>query len=443
MRKLCILLFISASSLLMAQNGNPIQEAMTNYDYETALSLINKENPTLPLLYLKGKALKSLGNNKEALKVYEEVIVRDSLNPRAYIEAAECCKSLARNKQALKYYQQAIDLNPNNKYARIQYISLLLSQKKFEEALGESSLLTEKDSSAVALHLQAQSFEGMEDILAALGCYTNIQEKYPNDYIAAAKAARIYIKGQDYNYAIEATEKYRKTDSTNVIVNQQNALAYCLMKDYPTAIKRYKQLLSLGDSTFATCYYLGVSYYAKSKYYEAHDILEIARNYDKRNVNLLYYLGRACAKTSWKENGVTYLEEAVAYATPPDSLMVRLYVGLANSYNMAGMYKEQIKALQDRYEKYDIENHKLLYDMAYVYYYPLKDKINTERYLEKFLKTRPKNKKEEQPEVDENGTVILKIQQYYNAAENWLKAIREQKKVTEFFQGKVTEIPSE
>ena len=96
--------------------------------------------------------------------------------------------------------------------------------------MGESSLLTETDSSAVALHLQAQSFEGVDDILAALGCYENIQEKYPNDFLAAAKAARLHIEGAFYNYAIEATEKYRQIDSTNVVVNQQNALAYCLMK---------------------------------------------------------------------------------------------------------------------------------------------------------------------------------------------------------------------
>ena len=38
------------------------------------------------------------------------------------------------------------------------------------------------------------------------------------------------------------------------------------------------------------------------------------------------------------------------------------------------MPKEQIKTMQDRYDKYDIENHKLLYDMAYVYQYQLKDK---------------------------------------------------------------------
>ena len=53
--------------------------------------------------------------------------------------------------------------------------------------------MTEKDSSAIALHLQAQSFEGMEEFLPATGCYYNIQEKYPDDYLAAAKLGALNI----------------------------------------------------------------------------------------------------------------------------------------------------------------------------------------------------------------------------------------------------------
>ena len=44
---------------------------MANYDYETALMLIDQETPTVPLLYQKGKALKGLGNNLEALSVFQ------------------------------------------------------------------------------------------------------------------------------------------------------------------------------------------------------------------------------------------------------------------------------------------------------------------------------------------------------------------------------------
>ncbi|GCB37498.1 hypothetical protein KGMB02408_44430 [Bacteroides faecalis] len=47
-----------------------IQEAMANYDYETVLSLIEQKEQTVPLLLQKGKALRGLGLNKEALTAY-------------------------------------------------------------------------------------------------------------------------------------------------------------------------------------------------------------------------------------------------------------------------------------------------------------------------------------------------------------------------------------
>ena len=195
MKRIILLTLLCTTTILMAQCINHIQEAIADYDYETALILIAKEKPTIPLLLQKGKAQRGLGLNTEALSTYQEIIANDTANTRAYIEAAECCRSLAKNQQALKYYEQALDLNPENKYVRIQYIGLLLSLQKFQEALGESSLMTEKDSSAIALHLQAQSFEGMEEFLPATGCYYNIQEKYPDDYLAAAKLGALNIAG--------------------------------------------------------------------------------------------------------------------------------------------------------------------------------------------------------------------------------------------------------
>ena len=435
MKRIILLAFLCTTTLVMAQRINHVQEAIANYDYEAALTLIAKEKPTIPLLLQKGKAQRGLGMNTEALSTYQEIIANDTANTRAYIEAAECCRSLAKYQQALKYYEQALDLNPENKYVRIQYIGLLLSLQKFQDALGESSLMTEKDSSAIALHLQAQSFEGMGELLPATGCYYNIQEKYPDDYLAAAKLAALNIAGSYFNEAIEATEKYRQTDTTNIAVNRQNALAYCLNKDYPTAIQRYEYLVNQGDSSFHTCYYLGISYYAEEKYYEAHDFLEAARKHDPENVNLLYYLGRACAKTSWKKLGVEYLEKALDLTIPKDSNMVRLYIGMTDCYKMAQMPKEQIESIRERYRKYDKQNHKLLYDMAFIYFYSLKDKKNTERCLEAFLKTRPKEDKEEEAKLNERGELVLGTKNYYNAAANWLKDIQSKQKIEDFFLG--------
>lgn len=374
-----------------------------------------------------------MGRNAEALHTFRQIIAGDSLNQRAFIEAAECCKQSAKYQDALKYYQKAIDIHPDNKYVRIQYISLLCNLQQYEEAFGESSVLAETDSSAVILHLQAQSLEGRTGFLdAALGCYHVIQDKYPDDYLAAAKLGQIYNAMQFYEYAIEATEKYREADTTNVVVNRQNAQAYCLSGDYPMAIKRYEYLVGQRDSSFHTYYYLGVSYYATEKFYEAHDMLEIARKYDPENVNLLYYLGRACAKTSWKKQGIEYLETAIDLSLPKDSAMTRLYKGLRDCCRLGREPAKAIQAAKDQY-KYDKTNHKLLYDIAIDYLF-MKDNKNATHYLEVFLKTRPKDTKETAIEINKKGEVEVNMEYYYRSAMETLKKLKQKAKEEDFFK---------
>ena len=433
MKQLILFLLLATCNTLFAQHTKLIQEAMNNYDYEKAIMLIDKEQPTTELLFQKGKALKSLGRNAEALHTFRQIIAGDSLNQRAFIEAAECCKQSAKYQDALKYYQKAIDIHPDNKYVRIQYISLLCNLQQYEEAFGESSVLAETDSSAVILHLQAQSLEGRTGFLdAALGCYHVIQDKYPDDYLAAAKLGQIYNAMQFYEYAIEATEKYREADTTNVVVNRQNAQAYCLSGDYPMAIKRYEYLVGQRDSSFHTYYYLGVSYYATEKFYEAHDMLEIARKYDPENVNLLYYLGRACAKTSWKKQGIEYLETAIDLSLPKDSAMTRLYKGLRDCCRLGREPAKAIQAAKDQY-KYDKTNHKLLYDIAIDYLF-MKDNKNATHYLEVFLKTRPKDTKETAIEINKKGEVEVNMEYYYRSAMETLKKLKQKAKEEDFFK---------
>lgn len=116
--------------------------------------------------------------------------------------------------------------------------------------------MIETDSSTTILHLQAQCFEGMKQIIPTMDCYHKIQEKYPSDYLSAVKLCVLCITNSFYDEAIELTEKYHQIDSTNIAINRLNALAYYLNKDYPNAIQRYKHLFDQGDNAFQTCFYL-------------------------------------------------------------------------------------------------------------------------------------------------------------------------------------------
>lgn len=438
--KRIILLFAFLGHILAttAQSpvSNDIREAMNNYDYEAALQLMEKTPSSIPLLYLKGKALKELGRNNEALNVFNQLTKQDSLNPRAYIEAGECYKTLGKFQPALLCYKRVLDLKPDHKYARIQYISQLLNLQKYQEALGESTALAEQDSSATILHLKAQSLEGLySDPNIQIGAYMEIHERYPDDYLAASKLASLYIRNNYYDYAIETCEAYRKTDTTNATVNRLEAQAYCLNQEYQKALERYQPLLAQGDSSFYNCYYAGISHYALNQPYEAHDLLEAARKHAPDHIDLLYYLGKACSKTLWKKKGMEYMEDAIRLVFPQDSVVARLYGGLADCCREAAESRKQIKALMQQY-KYNPQAHYVLYKAAFVSFYHLKDLESTEKYLEAYLKTRPKESKDQPQEMTEEGDIVINENNRYNAAEAWLQDLRKRKKVEDFFQGK-------
>ena len=438
--KRIILFFVFLGHILAttAQSpvSNDIREAMNNYDYEAALQLMEKTPSSIPLLYLKGKALKELGRNNEALNVFNQLTKQDSLNPRAYIEAGECYKTLGKFQPALLCYKRVLDLKPDHKYARIQYISQLLNLQKYQEALGESTALAEQDSSATILHLKAQSLEGLySDPNIPIGAYMEIHERYPDDYLAASKLASLYIRNNYYDYAIETCEAYRKTDTTNATVNRLEAQAYCLNQEYQKALERYQPLLVQGDSSFYNCYYAGISHYALNQPYEAHDLLEAARKHAPDHIDLLYYLGKACSKTLWKKKGMEYMEDAIRLVFPQDSVVARLYGGLADCCREAAEPRKQIKALMQQY-KYNPQAHYVLYKAAFVSFYHLKDLESTEKYLEAYLKTRPKESKDQPQEMTEEGDIVINENNRYNAAEAWLQDLQKRKKVEDFFQGK-------
>lgn len=427
MKHILVFLFCLYAIGTCAQQRNSIQEAMSNYDYEKAIELIGREKITPILLYQKAIALKGLNRYFEATNVLLQILEKEPENQRITLELAECYKQTGKFNEALKCYERILSNNPESKYSHIQVITILNIIERFADAKKTCLDLMQRDSSAVSLRLMAQTYLGLNRPLEAIDCYEKIIKLEPNDNASVARLANLYIKLNDFGSAIQVTETYRKTDPSNLYVNRQNAQAYCLLKDYDNAIQRYSYLVNQGDSSMHTCYYLGMSYYAKEKFYDAHDYLRTAYKYEPQNINVLYYLGRACAKTSWKKEGVQLLEEAINLTIPSDSVLTNLYNGLVDCTKLAGMFHKQIEAYRELY-KLNPQKHTLLYNIGAAYQDYLKDNKNAVRYLERFLKTKPKDLMDDT--ASEEGDIVLTESTYYKAAERRLQAIQKD----EFFR---------
>lgn len=419
---LCIIPTISS----LGQTNDEIRLAMDNYDYETVITLIGPDCQDSLLLITKAQALKAMNRYPEAIGALNSLILKDSTNTKVLIDLAECYKLTGNSHRAADYYQKAMNLQPGNKYFRLQFIRSLLASEDYEQARMACHGWLERDSlSATGYKYLGQAYEGLQDETSAFLSYNIAYRRDSLDAQTVGRIAGIFNNNKQFKDAIDVTECYRLSDTTNIDVNRQNAKAYCMLKDYTTAVERYESLKRLGDRSFLTLYYLGVSHYGDNWFYGAYDNLKEAYQKNPMDVNVLYYLAKAASRTSWKKEGAEYMEEAFQIAVPSDSMMVRLYDGLAECYQYALDTKKEIAALEKLYS-YTKKN-SILYKIARRYDWK-EDEKNAIRYYEKFMATVPEDQRYA---LDENGNPSEDRITLYQQAWKRVKKIKEEG----FFRG--------
>jgi len=425
---LCCFLSIGA----FAQSEADIRKALDTYDYETPIAQIAPACGDSLLTPLRAQALKAMNRYPEALKEWNSLLQVDSTDTKVLIELAECYRLTNRTDQASKCYAKAVSLQPENKFFRQQYIRSLLSSEKYEAARDASHAWLEKDTlSGIGYKFLGMAYEGMAmDDPDALGnaflAYNAAYRRDSLDGQTVAHIASIFNNNSQFADAVDVTETYRLTDTLHVDVNRQNAKAYCMLKEYKTAVSRYEALKAMGDRSFTTLYYLGISHYGDNWPYGAQENLLEAYRKNPNDVNLLYYLAKSCARTSWKEEGVDFMNKALELASPQDSTLARLYDGLLECYNYlpdADPYKkiEIIKKVYSYNQKYT-----LFYQIADIYDRQ-KDYANAVHYYEKYMALVPKDK---QVALDDEGNLIPGIDTMYQKARRRVEKI----KVEDFFR---------
>lgn len=415
---LCILFPVSSG----AQTAEEVRSAMDSYDYEKVIALVTPDCQDSLLLMTKSQALKAMNRYPQAIGILNDLVLKDSTNTKVLIDLAECYKWTGNARRAADYYEKAMNQQPENKYFRLQFIRSLLASEAYEEARTACHAWLDRDSlSATGYKYLGQAYEGLQDFVHAFSSYNIAYRRDSLDGQTVARIAGIFNNNKQFKEAVEVTECYRLSDTTHIDVNRQNAKAYCMLKEYATAVARYESLKRAGDRSFLTLYYLGVSHYGDNWFYGAYDNLKEAYQKNPTDVNVLYYLAKSASRTSWKKEGAEYMEEALGIAVPSDSLMVRLYDGLVECYGRAGETYKKIETMQKLYKLN--KDHNLFYSIARDYDWK-KDYANAVYFYEKFMSLTPS--KDRGPVYDEEGNPVEEAVTKYQLAQRRVKKIKEE-----------------
>ena len=431
MRSLYILfLSCSISIALHAHNKDTIKVAFDNYEFEKVLELTAcTDSLDEECIELRLQACKELNKWQTALPLLRKRLENDTTSLKSWAEIAECYRRAGNLRKSSEAYAHAVKLSPEKSFFRQKHINALIALDDLENARKACHDWIDRDStSATAYRLLGETYES-EDPLTAFAGYNAAFRRDSLDPQIISRIANMVNNNEQYSYAMLITEEYRQHDSLNIDVNRQNAKALCMMKMYPKAIERYESLKRMGDNSYLTLLYLGMSYYGNYDFYAAYDNLKKAISVMQPsgpNTGALYYFAKSAARTSWKEEGVEAMNTAISLTMPTDSVMLRLYKGLAECCELNLDTKGEIAALLKQYE-YSKEN-SLLYTIGSRYYYK-KDTDNALKYLNRYMENVPEDKRYK---YDENGEIDKERMTYYQNAQKMIKNIKEKN----FFEGK-------
>ena len=432
MKHLLITLLCLCPIGVQAQFEKEMHQAMDACDYETPIERIVPASGDSVFTPLRARALKAMGRYAEALKEWNSLLKSDSADTKVLTELGECYRFMSRNDKAVACYGKVVELRPENKYFRQQHIRSLLSLEDYGAARDASLAWLEEDSvSVMGYKLLGMSYEGLasSDPNAILGAFSAYHSAYVLDSLdgqTVAHLASLFNGNEQFSDAIDITELYRQSDTTHVDVNRQNAKAYCMMKNYQMATNRYEVLKTMGDRSFTTLYYSGISHYGNQWYYGSRDDLLEAHRKNPVDVNVLYYLAKSSSRTSYKKEGLEFMKKALDLVVPEDSVLVRLYEGLVECYDnypKSDPY-ERIEVLKKAYTLN--KKYLLFYKIAEIYEYQ-KDYANAVHYYKKFMSMVPKDK---QVPLDEDGKPRTGWKSKYQFAQERIEKI----KAEEFFR---------
>ena len=432
MKHLLITLLCLFPMWVQAQSEKEIRQAMDAFDYEIPINRIVPASGDSVLTPFRAQALKAMNRPAEALKEWNSLLSPDSTNVKVLAELAEGYRQINRNDLSSRCYAKVVALNPENKFFRQQHIRSLLALENYEAARDASLDWLKEDTLLVAAYkFLGMAYEGLasrnlDALMDAFDAYNRAYRLDSLDGQTVAHLASIFNGNEQFADAINITELYRQSDTIHIDVNRQNAKAYCMMKNYPIAVGRYEALKSMGDRSFTTLYYLGISHYGNECPSEARDNLLEAHRKSPQDVNVLYYLAKSSSNSYYKKEGLEYMKEALELVIPKDSVVMRLYEGLVDcyeSYTAANPY-EYIEVMKKTYSMN--KKYTLFYRIAQIYDRQ-KDYANAIHYYEKFMSMVPKDKR---VALDKDGKPSKRLVSRYQLAQERVEKI----KAEEFFR---------
>jgi tetratricopeptide (TPR) repeat protein len=386
--RIFILILLAARFLPGLAQAYQVQKAMRDYRYREAIALLERAPESVENELLKAECYQKLYDYPAALDIYESLIAGNHETIRILTAAADCATQAGDHETSLRYWLKACELSPGNLYLQTKKVVAFYRADDWQGTIQASEEVFRQDTIPMLLRLVGDAHMQLGDEVGLL-YYMKALEMNPADHVTLRKLCDFYYSAQLYDSVISLTDHYlAEIDPDRKTIGQLNGMAYYVTGDYKKAIDRLKRNTALGDTTYTTTYFLGMSYYASKLYFNAAKWLGLA--YDQapqKDVNLLLYYGTSLARSYDRKKGIEILNEGVEMIEKVQEMLFDFDLSLADAHHRSNAPSKAIEYYQSAWKR-SPQTYSVLYNIA-IMYDEMEELESALTYYERFLKTAP------------------------------------------------------
>ena len=387
--RICIIIQLACCTFWVSAQTDPVREAMRDYRYREAIELLERAPKSVEHMLLKAECYQMLYDYSAAMDIYESLTAGKHETVGMLTAAAECASQGGDHDASLKYWSQANELSPDNLYLQTKKAVAFYRAGDWKGTIRASEEVFKQDSIPMLLRIVGDAHIHLNDGIGLL-YYIKALEMNPADHVTLRTLCDFYYSAQVYDSVISLTDHYlAEIDPDRKSIGQLNGMAHYVTGDYKKAIDRLKRNTALGDSTYTTTYFLGMSYYASKLYYDAIKWLELAYELaPQKDVNLLLYYGTSLSRTYDRKKGIEILNEGVEYIGSLEEMLFDFDLSLADAHRRSNAPSKAIEYYQSAWKRRP-QTYSVLYNIA-IMYDEMEEYDSALTYYERFLKTAPR-----------------------------------------------------
>lgn len=399
-----------------------VQNLIERYDYHAALQLLEKEPETPEKIRLKALCYEKIYAYDKAVAAYEKLFDTQPDDLEIVVLLAETTYKAGDAETSLNYWTRACELAPDNLFLQTKKAVAHYRAEDWKGTLTACNNVLEQDTVPMLLRMMGDACLRLNNGLG-ISYYQKAIEKNPADYRAVLNLCNFFYAVEAYDSVINRTNDYLKTiNRDHKAIGQLNGMALYSAGKYSDAVIRLSNNTRLGDSTYTTCYFLGMSYFAGKIYFRATQWLEKAYQQDSTDLNLMYYYGTSLVNTYHKQRGIRILQRGIDKINKQQEKIPDFEFSLGIGYLRMQAYRKSI-AYFKKVRASKPKNTSILYNIGFAYD-ALEDYPNAIKYYKQFLETETPASDNE----DTSGTVRTRM---YKAVSERIDELHKE----QFFKG--------